>query len=195
MARSPDPSDIPALVKHVTMRIASKPFAASHPPGAWVPPARSKEQERFIIAFAMAINALSRQGYVAMGSSPAPGERISLTGRGQEKEKTHSKDNPGSSSGFDSLYREAFAPAEERDPPPGRGAGGMPLSRPGETAPHVQPLAATKRRVIQRKEQRDLEARTTLGKLKSGIRRAKRAVAKVAKVARAITHRKPKGRV
>lgn len=175
---------IPIFVKHVTMAIFRKDFAISHPPPAWVPRAIGKEHERFIVALIMAINSLSNQGYLELGSTASPTGKISPTGRGMMKEREHARDNPASSLEFDQLYLAAFAAippdqsvaAETPNPPP-------------------SPVRKVQKRKVQAKLKQEVLTLSNLGKKKTGAARVKRAVMRAVKKApQAPKRRAPKGR-
>lgn len=194
MPANTDPSRIPDIVKHVTMRIYAKPIHISAPPQEdWIPKATRKEYEKYVVAFKMAINTLTAQDYVALGATADPKGFITLTGKGHKRNEMHKKDNPSASTEFDELYTATFAPSESRDPVPDRGKGPGPQPRVGVPKPHPLVEYAAQKRVVQRKMQQETEARTLSGRIKTGLRRAKSAV--VRRVKRAIHRRPPKGRV
>lgn len=194
MASNNPAATIPALVKHVTMRIYAKDFSYTHPPGPWVPKTIGKDEERFIVALQMAINELTRQGYVGRGSTSDPAGFISMTGKGLQRTMQHDKDNPSATALFDSMYERAFIenPMEAgRDETTRRGEGPGPKrahdsghqSQSGRSAKQHE---AEKELLSQYKKDRNLS-------FKSAATRAKRAVTSWVK--RITRRRPPKGRV
>jgi hypothetical protein len=98
-------SDIPALVKHVTLAIHD----GKSVDGSGV--------TRFLRAFHIARGALVRQGFLVAGSEEGPTSKIKLTGKGLMKNNSHLHEGKAftKSARFNALYQKAQIVIETQD--------------------------------------------------------------------------------
>jgi len=86
-----------------------------------IPPTIDRVSEQFLQSYIMAVNQLTRQGFLALGSKPELDAIITLTGKGQLAETQHLRRDMGRFMEFDRRYQEALGerstPPEQRDAP------------------------------------------------------------------------------
>lgn len=188
----PEAAGIPPLVKHVTMRIYDKPIRITHAPPSLAGGGPIGEAEnKFLVAYQMALNQLTRNGYVGHGASIQPKGRIVLTGKGLIQSRKHSYDNQQASRRFNVLLNGILARDPNAKTPTAKEGGSGPLG-PLEI-PLPVPTADPKLKAQKRSQKNDKNAAVTRNLLDAPKTRATRATKRTVK--RVVRRKAPRGRV